>query len=130
MIMSWTTFSRICDILGFISFFLSIGILKKVYAKTESQKETCKNEREELLCSIIALRQNIWDDGLLTSSIQDNLQSKIYEFQMKYSLISSLRCSFHLYRCSHLLKSEITESSKRKIRQDINFLIARLNKKE
>lgn len=130
MIMSWTTFSRICDILGFISFFLSIGILKKVYAKTESQKETYKNEREELLCSIIALRQNIWDDGLLTSSIQDNLQSKIYEFQMKYSLISSLRCSFHLYRCSHLLKSEITEFSKRKIRQDINFLIARLNKKE
>ena len=121
--MFWTTFSRICDILGFISFFLSVGILKKVYAKAESQRESYKTEREELLYALIALRQNIWDDGLFTLSIQDKLQ-------MKYSLISSIRCSFHLYRCSHLLKSEITESSKRKIRQDLNFLIARLNKKE
>ena len=128
--MFWTTFSRICGILGFISFFLSIGILKKVYAKAESQRESYKNEREELLYALIALRQNIWDDGLFTLSIQDKLQSKIYEFQIKYSLISSIRCSFHLYRCLHLLKSEITESSKRKIRQDLNFLIARLNKKE
>lgn len=38
MIMSWTTFSRICDILGFISFFLSIGILKKVYAKNRKSE--------------------------------------------------------------------------------------------
>ena len=49
--MFWTTFSRICDILGFISFFLSVGILKKVYAKAESQRESYKTEREELLCS-------------------------------------------------------------------------------
>lgn len=71
--MFWTTFSRICDILGFISFFLSVGILKKVYAKAESQRESYKTEREELLYALIALRQNIWDTvvrSLAGSTIQ------------------------------------------------------------
>mgnify|MGYP000691830492 CR=1 FL=1 len=61
--------------------FLVYRYSEKSLRKTESQKETYKNEREELLCSIIALRQNIWDDGLLTSSIQDKLQSKYTNFK-------------------------------------------------
>lgn len=52
--MFWTTFSRICDILGFISFFLSIGILKKVYAKPKVRENLTKmNEKS---CSMPSLR--------------------------------------------------------------------------
>lgn len=54
MIMSWTTFSRICDILGFISFFLSIGILKKFTQKPKVRKKLTKmNEKS---CSVPSLR--------------------------------------------------------------------------
>ena len=128
--MNWTIFSRIADILGVISFLLSLGILRKIYKKAEIQKETYAEERNTLLIHLKALRQNIWDDGLTSDKIQDTLQSKMFEYQLKYLFISSPRCIFHTFRCTYLLKNGINESNTRKIRNDINFLIARLSKKE
>ena len=120
----------IADILGILSFILSLNIFRKINQKTESQKETYKAEREQLFVSLLALQQNIWDDGLINAKIQDALQTKIFEYQIKYLFISSPRCIFHAFRCSHLLKSGITKSNEIKIRTDINYLIARLSKKE
>ncbi len=128
--MNWTIFSRIADILGFISFFISIGIFRRIYAKTTSQKEAYIQERTELLTALKAIQQNIWIDGLTSCQIQDSLQTKMFEYQMKYLLISSPRCIFHAFRCTQLLKEGINNSNTNKIRQDINFLIARLSKKE
>lgn len=128
--MNWTIFGRISDILGIISFFISLGIVHKIYEKAETQKTTYKQERDELLKYLIALRQNIWDDGLTSTKIQDDLQTKMFEYQMKYLFISSPRCIFHAFRCTHLLKNGLSTSNTEKIRHDINFLIARLSKKE
>ena len=128
--MYWTIFGRIADILSFISFFVSLGILRKIYSKAEVQKETYKKERDELLINLRALQQNIWTDGLTSIEIQDALQTKMFEYQMKYLLISSPRCIFHAFRCSHLLKIGINKSNTKKIQQDVCFLIARLSKKE
>lgn len=128
--MNWTTFGHIADILGIISFLLSLGIFRKIYTKAEIQKTTYAEERDALLAHLIALQQNIWNDGLTSAEIQDTLQTKMFEYQMKYLFISSPRCIFHAFRCTHLLKNGITNSNTYKIRNDINFLIARLSKKE
>ncbi len=128
--MNWNMFGRFADILSVISFIISLGIFHKIHAKTTVQKETYNQERTKLLSQLIALQLNIWEDGLTSAKIQDSLQVKIYEYQIKYLFISSPRCIFHAFRCSHLLKAGITESNTLKIRQDINFLIARLSKKE
>lgn len=128
--MNWTIFSRIADILGVISFFISLGIFRRIYAKTTLQKDSYIQERLDLLMALRAIQQNIWDDGLMSPEIQDSLQTKMFEYQMKYFLISSPRCIFHAFRCTLLLKDGINDSNTNKIRQDINFLIARLSKKE
>lgn len=128
--MNWTILGHIADVLGVFSFFLSLGIIRKINAKTEAQKELYKTERNELLRNLIAIQQNIWDDGLISVQIQDHLQAKVFEYQMKYLFISSPRCIFHAFRCTRLLKDGISNSNTKKIRQDINFLIARLTKKE
>ena len=128
--MSWAIFGYIADILSVISFVISLGIFHRIYEKTETQKESYNKEREALLSQLLALQRNIWDDGLTSIKIQDNLQIEVYKYQIKYLLISSPRCIFHAFRCTHLLKSGINESNTTKIRQDINFLIARLSKKE
>lgn len=128
--MNWTILGRIADILGVASFLLSLGILRKIYTKAEIQKETYAEERDALLIHLKVLQQNIWDDGLTSDKIQDTLQTKMFEYQMKYLFISSPRCIFHAFRCTHLLKNGITTSNTQKIRHDINFLIARLSKKE
>lgn len=38
--MNWTILSRVADILGVVSFLLSLGIFRKIYTKAEIQKET------------------------------------------------------------------------------------------
>ena len=128
--MLWKYIGYIADVLGIISFLLSVGIIRKIYAKTEAQKETYRRESVNLLENLVALRQNIWDDDYASVIIQDKLQTSVFEFQMKYLFISSFRCIFHAFRCTYLLKEGINESNKQKIHNDVNFLIARLSKKE
>lgn len=131
--MNWDTISHIADALGIISFLLSVislGLVRKIYAKAETQKEVYKAERNELLIHLVAIRENIWNDGLISPQIQDTLQSKVFEYQIKYLFISSPRCIFHAFRCTSLLRKGINNSNTQKIRQDISFLIARLSKKE
>ena len=128
--MNWTILSHIADILGIMGFIVSLGILRKVHAKVATQKETYIKERDDLLANLQALRENIWQDNLDSIEFQDDLQTKVFEYQMKYLFISSLRCIFHAFRCTHLLKKGIAEKNTKKLRNDINFLIARLSKKE
>lgn len=98
--MNWIIIGHIADILGIVSCVFSFRILHRVYAKTESQKETYRNERKELLIHLRAIQQNIWDDGLISIEIQDTLQTKMFEYQLKYLFISSPRCIFHAFRLS------------------------------
>lgn len=131
--MEWNDIAKIADIFSFLSFFvslLSLGIVNKLYSKIATQKDSYNKERTELLCHLSAIRQNIWDDGLVTPQIQDSLETKVIEYQIKYFFISSPRCIFHAYRCTYLLKNGINEGNSKKIRHDINYLIARLSKKE
>lgn len=128
--MNWTILGYIADIIGILSFIVSLGILRKVHAKVATQKETYEKERDDLLANLQALRENIWQDNLSSLEFQDALQTKVFEYQMKYLFISSLRCIFHAFRCTHLLKKGINDNNTKKLRNDINFLIARLSKKE
>lgn len=128
--MNWIIFGRIADILTIIAFVISLGIFRKIYERTEIQKETYNAERQDLLKHLMALQQNIWNDGLTSPKLQDMLHTKVFEYQIKYCFISSPRCIFHSFRCTHLLKTGMNESNTLKIRHDINFLVARLSKKE
>ena len=53
--MNWIIIGHIADILGIVSCVFSFRILHRVYAKTESQKETYRNERKELLIHLLSL---------------------------------------------------------------------------
>lgn len=128
--MNWIILGHIADVFGIASFIISLGIFRKIYAKAENQKESYRAERNDLLKHLYAIQQNVWNDGLISVQIQDTLQTKVFEYQIKYLFISSPRCIFHAFRCTRLLKDGINESNTAKIRQDINFLIARLSKKE
>lgn len=128
--MNWTILGHISDCLGILGFILSLGIFRKLSAKTIMQKENYKAERKMLLDDLYILQQNIWDDGLTSTQLQDNLRTRIMEYQIKYFFISTPRCLHHAFRCTRLLKSGINPKTTLKIREDICFLLARLSKKE
>lgn len=131
--MYWSYLSKIADIFGIIGFLislLSLNVVRKVYSNITTKKESYNNEREALITHLSALQENIWSDNLMSPKIQDTLQTKVFEYQIKYLFISSPRCIFHAFRCTHLLKKGINNANTKKIRQDVSFLIARLSKKE
>ena len=53
--MNWTILGRISDILGIISFIVSLGIFRKISIKATMQKETYERERDALLKKLQAL---------------------------------------------------------------------------
>nr|DAL37612.1 MAG TPA_asm: hypothetical protein [Caudoviricetes sp.] len=131
--MFWQYLSKIADILGIIGFaisLLSLNVVRKVYSNITVKKESYNQERLELIKHLSALQENIWSDNLTSIKIQDSLQTKVFEYQIKYFFISSPRCIFHAFRCTYLLRKGINDVNTKKIRQDVNYLIARLSKKE
>lgn len=122
--------SLIADILGILSFLLSLHIVQRLSIKANWQKEVYREERVELLSTLQALRENIWTDGIISSKIQDHLCSKLFEYRIKFLLISTPVCWFHLSRCLSLLKPGISSKNSEGIRYHLNYIIASLSKEE
>ena len=92
--MFWQYLSKIADILGIIGFaisLLSLNVVRKVYSNITVKKESYNQERLELIKHLSALQENIWSDNLTSIKIQDSLQTKVFEYQIKYFFISSPR---------------------------------------
>lgn len=128
--MNWTVLGRIADVLAILSFIISIGIFKKIYSRSIMQKETYIEERTNLLNHLSALQQNIWIDGIVSTKLQDQLETKIFEYRIKYWMISSLLCHIHIHKALKILNKEINRQSNAELHHHVNYLIARLSKKE
>lgn len=131
--MDWELISRASGILTIISFIfniVSVIIGGFILKKFRYQKEDYKKQRKELYTNLEALRQSIWNDQLSTDRICDKLQTELYKFRVKYWLVSSIFCHYHLFRCIHLLKKDNFYSYRREICNHINYLLARLTMKE
>lgn len=131
--MNWNKVSNIADILGIISFLFSLGsfiISGTILSSIKRQKSDYKKERKELHDSLCALRENIWRDGLTDIRIRDKLQTLLFGYRMRYWLLSSPLCHYHVHRCLKLLSDDRCELNSIYIRNHINYIIARLIKKE
>ena len=131
--MNWDVFGHIADILGVISFFFSLVSLIfswLILSRIKRQRSQFNKERMELYESLCALRVNIWSDQLTDARICDKLQTELLGYRMRYGLLLSPRCRFHLNRCINLLARADLNPESKIIRNDLNFLIARLTKKE
>ncbi|RHO59302.1 hypothetical protein DW091_06045 [Eubacterium sp. AM05-23] len=123
----------IADIAGILSFLMSIVLFiisHSIFKNIEKQRSQYNNEREKLLSSLLALRQNVFEDDLCGLELISQIRTCIFEYQQKYWKISSIRCIVHSFKCLYRLKKGITEDNKRAICGNLDYLIARLKKKE
>ncbi len=119
--------------LGIISVLLSIMSLiisSTVLSHVREQKVDYNKARKNLYSELSSLQQNIWDDDLLSNRIRDKLQTNLYKYAIRYWKISSPICLFHVHRCIHNLKKDDIHNYKKTICNDLNYIIARLTKKE
>lgn len=131
--MNWATIGHISDILGIVGFILSVISLIfswSILSKVKRQKDQYKQERQSLFESLCAMRENIWNDKLTDIRIRDKLQTELHGYRMRYWMIVSPVCWYHLQRCIKLLSKDDFNKDSKTIRNDLNFLIARLTKKE
>lgn len=108
----------------------SLLISGLVLTHLKYQKTQYRKERKELFESLSALRENIWEDQLINTRICDKLQSELHAYRMKYWLLSSPLCHYHLTRCINLLTRDDFPNHLNIIRKHLNYIIARLTKKE
>lgn len=131
--MDWTIIGHVADALGIISFiFSTISLMLNVliFSRLKQQKAVYTRNRKKLFEELSALRQNIWDDHIITDKTCDSLQTALSSMRQCFPMLLSPMCNYHIWRCTHLLKKDDFENNKMKIRADLNYLIARLSKKE
>lgn len=127
--------STIADILGIISFFVSVFTFiaaKTILKDVKSKRNEYEHERFQLQTSLMALRDNIVEDSQpLNLKYRSKIRTILYTYRQKYLPISSLSCLYHLMRATHFCnKSAPSQNEREKLCLSLDFLIARFNKTE
>lgn len=124
----------ISNIVTLISFVVSVGtflLSHSILKNMDAQRREYEQERFDLQTSLIALRENIWEDDLLNLQIRSQLRTSILTYRQKYWKISHPLCLFHVRRSIKYLRDEKNATHKKeKLCASIDYLIARFNKKE
>ena len=124
----------IADSLGIASCFVSVFIFimtRTILKNIDGQRKEYDSERFQLQTDLAALRMNIWDDQLLNIKIKSNIRTYLYTYKQKYIVLSSIVCRWHLNRAIRISKkAKINEINREKLCISLDYIIARLNKKE
>ena len=127
--------STVADILGIISFFVSLFTFiaaRTILKDVKSKRNEYEQERFQLQTSLMALRDNIVEDNRpLNLKYRSQIRTILYTYRQKYLPISSLSCLFHLMRATHFFKKmRPNQNEREKLCLSLDFLIARFNKTE
>lgn len=128
-----TTISVIADYVGIaagILSFISVLLSRSIFKNVSIQKHDYNEERIHIQSTLMALRQNIWDDNLDNIKIRSQMREALFSYFNKYWSISTPRCIYHLLKSIHYSKSPIKENKKESLCISLDYLIAYLNKKE
>lgn len=131
--MNWDGVSRIADVIGIIGFVFSVISLVfniLIFSRIKVQKNKYRKERKNIYDELCSLREVIWDDQIATAKIRDQLHTTLESIRQCFPLLLSVKCFFHIWHCIHLLKKDDFANNQSAIRYDLNYIIARLTKKE
>ena len=124
-------FSIIADIVSIVSCVVSVLTFISTHTilkNTKYQRTEYENERRNIQSSLMALRDNIWEDTL---KFRSKIRTELFSYRQKYLVISSLHCIYHLSRAIRLCTSEISDTKCReKLCVSLDYLIARFDKSE
>lgn len=130
---AWTTIGRLSDILGLVSFLISIVTVVYVNGLRKNLKEVQERfaeEQELLLIKLKALRQNIWDDNLTDIKTESKLREELHLYLQRYRSILFPVGWYKIKKSLSYLDKGIDSSNKRSLCSNIDYLVARFRKNE
>lgn len=126
--------STIADIAGILSFIMSIVLFfisHSILKYSKQQRENYNKERFNIQSDLAALRDNILEDNLYTPQIRSRLRQAIYSYRIKYWFISFPFCLYHIQFSLFLIKKlPDDEKSRERLCEHLDYLIAKMDKKE
>lgn len=131
--MDWKFIGRAADIIGILGFIcsaISLILNACILSRIKSQKNAYSQRRKKLYEELSSLREIIWTDKIITPKTCDSLHTALSSMRQCFPLLLSPVCNYHIWHCIHLLKKNDFDNNQSEIRAHLNFLIARLTKKE
>ena len=125
-----STVANIIGIVGGVVSFITFLLSRSIFEDISIQKQDYNEQRKHIQTTLMALRQNIWDDALDNIKIRSQMREALFSYFNKYWSISSFRCIYHLLRSTHYSKKPIKETKKEPLCISLDYLIAYLDKKE
>lgn len=129
----WYWIGNISGVLGIVSFIASTFSLiytKTILHKIKVAQSQYQAQRKNMLIRFRALQENIWNDYQRGVYVLSQLEISFLEYKQKFWSISSLVCKYHVYRAIHNLRKPRHQVNFLKLKHDVNYIIARLNKEE
>lgn len=120
----------VIGIIGGIASFITFLLSRSIFKNISIQKQDYNEQRKYIQTTLMALRQNIWEDNLDNIKIRSQMREALFSYFNKYWSISSPRCIYHLLRSIHYSKKPIKENKKESLCISLDYLIAYLDKKE
>ena len=125
------TLNIIANIASIISLVIAVILLIKfdrIINKIKQQKEDYIENREIIKNNLLAIRDNLFYDGLKDLKIRSKLRTELYSFDFNLNYIIGFRANLKKIKLLKMIKSD--ELIVEEACECIDFLIARFDKKE
>ena len=121
------------DWLTVASFILTIALLinsGSLRKEISSQKKDYEQDKDSVKRKLIALRENLWDNTPLTSQIASEIRTLIYSIEERFGLLDKLKDKKHVKKTLRMLHNKPESISKEELCREIDYFIARLERRE
>lgn len=123
----------IADVTGIAGFIVTICLLIRSEAlrkEIQMEKRAYQKSQKDIRLELIALRMNVWDDNILILQIVSKIRSNLYSCQINFKRLLSKEDKTHIKRTISMLRSGLTSISAYELCEELDYIIARLEKKE
>lgn len=130
--MTWNLISKVSDICGIGGFLISIcSILFNIFIIKilNPQKEEYNKNRKKHYENLQVLLDCIYQDEIITPQICDSLIQELLSIKLNFSLILSLSYHYKIRHCIKQLQNDELNLNNKEIRNDLNYIVARLEKR-
>lgn len=131
--MQWDCISKISDVCGILGFIISVvSILFNAFILKiiKSQKREYKSNRQEHYENLQSFLDCIYKDKINSPYICDALIQELLYLNQNFSLIFKFSCKQKIKHCIKQLQTNEQNIDSKSIRNDLNYIVTRLKKKE
>jgi len=125
--------SAIADIIGIVSFVLTVVLLIRSEAlrkEVEGQRADYEREQKNIRATLINLQKNVIDDNVLDLKVVSDIRKQLFSFQQKFKRLFSKKDKKRLKKTLTLLHAEPDNINKLDLSEQLDYFVARFERKE